>query len=236
MFAGRVGCNDCNQKGGCDDRKGTEQELLDEILPLLYPDRVWGRPDDAVRFGAGVDESEARRLARLAAEALQARAYFRPGDPSENCNYIYVLCVGREPGVYELRDAEVLDVPDGDHIREKYLRAALSTMARVAVVQEVSFELDREDDVYVIRKLPRGGVYDPILLKRTQKLIDLLVGANVTYLDFGLVERAPEGFDPADYAARYGQEPGIVNYLFYPQPATATSIEVIPCRTAAHLS
>ena len=96
------GCTNCSSKGGCDSRKGKERELLAELLPKVYPTRRWGAPDDAARYGASLSEAEGRRLARQAAETLQARSYFRPGDAHELCDYVYVLCVGREPGLFEL--------------------------------------------------------------------------------------------------------------------------------------
>src|SRR5262245_14624066 len=105
------GCTDCTRLGGCSTRKGEERELLAAILPHLYPTRRWGEPDDLARHRAGTSEGEGRSLARQAAEALQARSYFQPGGEEELCDHIYVLCVGREPGLFELRDREVVDLP-----------------------------------------------------------------------------------------------------------------------------
>ena len=228
-----MGCTSCASKGGCESRKGQERELLAHVLPLLYPNRRWGEPDDEARFRGGVGEAEARRLARQASTALRAPSWFRPGAEDEPCDYLYALCVGRPPGLLELRDQVVLDVPDADAIEERYLRVALSSMTRVAAVQEVVFELAREGDVYVVRERPRDGVYDPILLKRTQAMIELLVANDITYLDFGLltkpVSRYAEGFDEGGYAERFGGPPATLNYLFYPQPATAITTSWIPC-------
>ncbi len=232
-----MGCTDCARKGGCSTRKGEERELLAAVLPEIYPGRRWGEPDDGARFRRGIAEREGRRLGRRAAGALQAPTFFRSGGDDELCDYIYVLCVGRAPALVELRDADVFDLPDGDRIRERYLRVALSAVARVAAVQEVAFELDREGDLYAVRERPRDGVYDPILLGRTQRLIELLVESDITYLDFGLLVKPPsryaEGFtDSAEYETRYGQPPGTVNYLFYPQPATALGTSYVPARAA----
>jgi hypothetical protein len=233
-----MGCTSCTSKGGCDTRKGEERELLSTVLPALYPDRRWGAPDDEARFRGGIREREGRSLARRASEALRAPAYFRPGSDGESCDYVYVLCVGRQPGLVELRDSETLRVVDGDRIEERYLRAALSSMARVAAVQEVSFELTRDpgSEVYVVKESPRDGIYDPILLQRTQSFIELLVKSDITYLDFGLltkpVSRYAEGFDEDAYEEQYGQRPATVNYLFYPQPPTAVTTSWIPCATS----
>jgi hypothetical protein len=232
-----MGCTDCGNKGGCSTRKGEERGLLTSLLGELYPGRRWGEPDDASRFRRGVAETEGRRLAREIAGALEAPVHFRPGADDELCDYVYVLCVGRAPALVELVDADAIAMPDGDRIRERYLRVALSSVARVAAVQEVGFELDREDDVFVLREKPRDGVYDPILLKRTQRLVELLVEHDVTYLDFGLLTKPPsryvEDFEASGpYESLYGQPAGTVNYLFYPQPATAMATSYVPARAA----
>jgi hypothetical protein len=227
-----MGCTDCGAKGGCSARKGQETALLQELLPSLYPGRRWGEPDDLARHRAGICEAEGRRFARQAAQALRGPAFFRPGADDESCDYVYVLCVGRRPALLELREQEVIDVPDGDVIDERYLRVALSSMARVAAVQEVAFELRREGDGYVVKEKPRDGVYDPVLLKRTQALIELIVASDITYFDFGLlakpVSRYVEGFDDVDYEERFGVRPQTVNYLFYPQPSTAITTSWVP--------
>jgi hypothetical protein len=232
-----MGCTDCGRKGGCSTRKGEERELLGTLLAEIYPDRRWGEPDDASRFRRGIGEAEGRRIARQAAAALEAPVFYRPGADDELCDYVYVLCVGRAPALVELVDADSIAMPDGDRIRERYLRVALSSVARVAAVQEVAFELDREDDLYALRERPRDGIYDPVLLKRTQRLIELLVEMDVTYLDFGLLVKPPsryvEGFgDSSEYELRYGQPAGTVNYLFFPQPATAMATSYVPARAA----
>ena len=227
-----MGCTDCSSKGGCSTRKGQEKELLTTLLPALYPGRRWGEPDDAARYRAGIGESEGRRFARQAAQALRGPAFFRRGEDDEACDYVYVLCVGRRPALLELREQAAIDVPDGDSISERYLRVALSSMARVAAVQELSFDLRRDGDGYVISEKPRDGIYDPVLLRRTQSLIELIVANDITYFDFGLlakpVSRYAQGFDDLDYEERYGVSPSTVNYLFYPQPPTAISTSWVP--------
>ena len=233
-----MGCSDCGRAGGCSTRKEGERELLAEILPRLYPTRRWGEPDDTARHGQGVPSHEGRRLARQVAAVLEAPVYFRAGEDDENCDFIYVLCVGRAPGLVELRDAVEVDplaVGDADgRISERYLRACVSTMARVATLQEVVLDLETGDEVAIVER-PRAGVFDPILLKRTQKLVDLLVGADIAYLDFGIVAKPPLAerygeFDGAEYARAYGEDPAIVNYLFYPHPPTAVTTRFVPRR------
>jgi hypothetical protein len=229
------GCTDCTSKGGCDTRKADERVVLASLLRDLYPTRTWGDADDAAWFGAGVSEAEGRRLARAAAAACRAPAYFRAGAEDEVCDHVYVLCVGREPGLALLHDAAHIDsLPDGEVISERYLRLSLSRMARVAALQEVAIELRRDHDVWIYEERPRPGVYDPILLARTQAIVELAVANDLVYFDFGMITKPPETYDtrgPYDaraYQDRYGQAPQAVNYLFYAQPATAVTTVVLP--------
>jgi hypothetical protein len=227
------GCTNCASKGGCSTRKGEERELLAQLLPELYPSLRFGALNDDARDG--VREREGRRLARQAATLLNAPTFFRAGEPHEPCDYIYVLCVGRQPCLLELREASSIDVTTAgglEHVHEKYLRVALSSLARVCTLQEVSFELVREDDAWKLSEAPSPGVYDPVLLKRTRKLVELLVAAEITFLDFGIIESPPLGFDAGDYDSEYGQPPGIVNYLFYPQPPRTVATTFIPVQAA----
>jgi hypothetical protein len=230
-----MGCSDCARSGGCSTRKADERSLLAEVLARVYPDRRWGAPDDAARFRAGIGEVEGRRLARRMAAGLEAPTTFRSGDDTALGDMIYVLCVGRAPALVDLRDREAagaLEALDGERVRERYLRVALSSVARIAAVQEVALELDREGETFVFRERPRDGVYDPILLRRTQRLIELLVESDIAYLDFGLLAKPPgrylDGFTDDDYRAEYGQPADTVNYLFYPQPSTVVGITYVP--------
>ncbi len=145
------GCTNCAAKTGCSHRKGDMFSALDEALARLYPTRTWGQPDDLARFGAGIDEADGVALAEELAAELSASTFFRPGDDDEYCDYIYILCVGREPCLVQLRDGEV-PVPDElasdptAAVREQYLRVCLSQMARMAGVQQVAMQLDRAVD------------------------------------------------------------------------------------------
>jgi hypothetical protein len=224
------GCTNCASKGSCSTRKGDERQLLGQLLPELYPGRRYGELDDDARDGVG--EREGRRLARQASELLQAPTFFRPGEASEACDYIYVLCVGREPALVELVEGESIDFQEGEHVHEKYLRATLSNLARVATVQEVSMSLSRDGELWRIDSQPSPGIYDPILLKRTRKLVELIVAADISYLDYGVIESPPVGFDGGEWAADFGRPPDTVNYLFSPRPSRATSTQYLPVRVA----
>src|SRR5512143_2714528 len=98
-----MGCSDCGRSGGCSTRKTDERRLLAEVLERVYPGRRWGEPDDLARFRAGIGEAEGRRLARRMAAVLEAPTFFRPGDDGALADFVYVLCVGRAPGLVELR-------------------------------------------------------------------------------------------------------------------------------------
>jgi hypothetical protein len=222
-----VGCSDCGAKGGCDTRKGAQHEVLDGVLARIYPERVWGRPDDEARFRAGVSRGEARRMARSLSTLLKAPTRFRPGAEEDLCDFVWVLCVGREPSLLEVREGTA--APESPRIEETWLRVALSTVGRLAAVQEVRLSLaaETESDApesYVVREQPRAGVYDPVLLQRVRKLSAFLEASDVRYLDFGLLDVPVEGGGDGGYAERYGAPPKLANYLFYAAPPTTQVI------------
>jgi hypothetical protein len=227
------GCTNCGAKAGCDHRKGSMLEVVEQVMSRLYPTRRWGEPDDDARFAAGIDDEDGQALADELARELDAATFFRRGGPDEYCDYIYVLCLGREPCLVQVRDGEVpvpAEIGEGALIREQYLRVCLSSMARVAGVQQTALELERLGDEAVIRESPRAGVYDAPLLRRFQRLVALLPAYDILHVDFGEISAPPEGFDPGDYAERYGvAAPHRANYLFYPQPTTTEVISVLPC-------
>jgi hypothetical protein len=222
------GCTDCGKKGGCDSRKHGMFAAVDEAMARLYPTRRWTERDEAAGFGAGVAPGEAAALARALATRLKALAVHRPGTAEETCDYVYVLCVGRTPALIERLHggSDVLD--EAGEIQELYLRVALSSVARFAGVQQVAMTAARDPDGrLVVTEAPRAGVFDPVLLKRFQTLVAVLAEHDVRHLDFGEIVEAPEGYDPGDYADRYGGAPTVANYLFYPQPAAAITTTVL---------
>lgn len=219
------GCTNCKSKPGCDDRKGDMMSLVDEVLARAYPSRTWGEPDDAALLEGGVSPDDGAALAEELAIELSAAAFYVPGAPEELCDYVHVLCLGRTPCILQVRDLGV-DVPDewdpaGPPIVERYLRVALSSVARVAAVQEVALEAEWANGEWMFRERPRGGVYDAPLLRRFQRLVAILPAYDLTHLDFGEIAAAPPGFHPGSWASHWGGgEPAIANYLFFPQPAT----------------
>jgi hypothetical protein len=225
------GCTDCGKKGGCDTRKHGMFAAIDAVMTRLYPTRRWTERDEAAGFGAGVGPGEGAALARDLAARLKALAVHRPGTAEETCDYVYVLCVGRTPALIERLHGggDVQDeVGDAEEIHELYLRVALSSVARFAGVQQVAMTAARDPEGrLVVTEAPRAGVFDPVLLKRFQALVAVLAEHDIRHLDFGEITEAPDGYDPGDYADRYGGAPAVANYLFYPQPAAAITTTVL---------
>jgi hypothetical protein len=157
-----MGCSGCTRSNGCEAHKGPQRSIIEATLEAVYPGHTWGRPDDEARFGAGVRPAEVRRLTRALSVATRAPTFHRPGGPDDLCEYVYVLCVGREPALVDVRDG--LAAPEADRVRERYLRVHFSSVARAATVQEVAMELDADGAGVVVRELPQPGVYDPKLL------------------------------------------------------------------------
>jgi hypothetical protein len=224
-YTARVGCSDCKRKGGCEAHKEPQRRAIAEVLAALYPDRTWGRPDDEARFRSGIRKSEARQLSRAIAAAARAPVFVRDGAADDLCHYIYVLCLGRAPALVDVRDG--LAPPEAERVRERYLRVHLSTMARLATIQEVAMELDRDGDAWLCRELPLPGVYDAKLLKRLRAIVDLIEAHDIEHLDFGLVDKPAPDALPGEYIDRYGVEPALVNFLFYAQPARTSSTTVL---------
>jgi hypothetical protein len=225
------GCTECGNKGGCDHRKGAMMTAIEDALLRLYPGRRWADRDEEAAFRGGVTRGEGVRLAELLAPRLKAMALFRPGDADEYCDYVYVLCLGRTPSIAEIRDglvsAPALEAEAGAPVDELYLRVALSTLARFAGVQQVAMRMTRDQGTLVITESPRGGVFDPILLRRFQSLVAVLAELDIRHIDFGEILQPPEGYDPGDYAERYAGAPTVANYLFYPQPSSAVTTTLI---------
>lgn len=237
-----MGCNtcrsECGREDGCGTRKATQKEILDELTGRLYPTRRWGEADARASVEDGLSSAEVLTLAQLLSTTLRVPAYVMPGGEDDHCSFIYLLCLGREPSILELREGQAT-VPDdsslwleSDTLRERYLRVACSTLGRLACVQEVAMELstrgsDCPPGMAVIRELPQPGVFEPMLLKRFQRTVDLLMAHGVEHLDMGLLDVDAEAFalEPGPYVARFGTSPALLNYLFYASPvltATAT--------------
>jgi hypothetical protein len=229
------GCDRCGAKQGCDHRKQSMFGHLEDALARLYPTRTWGEPDDLARFDAGVPEHESLALAEELARELDAATFFRAGEDDEYCDYIYILCVGREPCLIQIRDGGV-PLPEElgqgtDLVDELYLRVCLSQMTRMAGVQQVAMRLERDGDTCLVHESPRSGVYDAPLLRRMQRLVALLPAWDIVHLDFGEISAPPPDFHAGEYARLFGGVPHTANYLFFPQPATMRITSLVPSST-----
>ena len=248
-----MSCTECGRKGGCSSRKDDMFAAIEHLLGHLYPDRRWGNRDEAAALDAGIGPEEGARLAATIAARMGVATRFVAGEADEWCDYVYVLCLGREPSIVELRERsagaeraggaeraegaepssdrreaaadeapdEALDEAFDEALDDRYLRLALSSVARVVGVQEVAMRLRRDGTVAVLTENVRAGVFDPILLPRFQALVALLAEAELRHLDFGELVEPPPGFDGSAYASRFGILPTVANYLFSPRPVAS---------------
>lgn len=244
-----MGCNtcrsECGREDGCGSRKAAQKEILDELTARLYPTRQWGEADPRANIEDGLSSAEVLTLAQRLSTALRVPAYVMPGGEDDLCSFIYLLCLGREPSILELREGQSTVSDDSsmwleaDTLRERYLRVSCSTLGRLACVQEVAMELstrtsDCPPGMAVIRELPQPGVFEPMLLKRFQRTVDLLQAHGVEHLDMGLLDVDAEAFalKPGPYTARFGTTPALLNYLFYASPVLTATASYLPLPAA----
>jgi hypothetical protein len=223
------GCTNCKGKSGCDDRKGSMMQSVEEALEQLYPSHTWGQAEEPRDPNhAGMPEEELAALAEELATELRAATFVRHGGDDEPCDFIYVLALGRAPCIVQVRDHGVA-VPEewGDAVEEMHLRVVISQRARVAAVQQVAITAVRAGDHWLVRESPRAGVYDAPLLARMQKLVAILPAYDLLHVDFGEIAHAPPGFHAGIWKELFGGEPSIANYLFYPQPTTMITTSMI---------
>jgi hypothetical protein len=234
------GCTNCGSKAGCDHRKGDMMASVEDVLARAYPSRTWGEVDDAAAVaalvGGGVGADEGAALAEELAAELTAATFYVPGAPEDLCDYVYVLALGRPPCLLQVRDlgASPADLEPGP-IRELYLRVCLSSLARLAAVQQIAMEADPVpgDVGWIVRETRRAGVYDAPLLRRLQRLVALLPAYDLVSVDFGDISAPPPGFHPGSWPALYGgAAPAVANYLFFPEPATLVTTSFLPGATS----
>jgi hypothetical protein len=231
-----VGCTNCKSKSGCDHRKGSMMSDVERALAELYPTRTWGEVDDTASVGLPPDELAA--LADELAGELGAATFVRAGGETEPCDFIYVLCMGRAPCVVQVRDhgvaipAEWRDLAAAaGGIDEMYLRLVVSQRRRICAVQQVAVTLrpdpDSPDGGFLVRESPRAGVYDAPLLHRMQKLVAILPADELLHVDFGDIAHAPPDFEPGVWRDLYGGAPSIANYLFFAEPTTMITTQLL---------
>jgi len=226
------GCTNCGSKTGCDDRKGSMFERIDDAMARLYPDRRWRAPAPTAR-GVRDATDDAAALADELADALNAATFVRTATPTDSA-FIYVLCQGRPPCAVPVRDGD-LPIPDewqtlpaGQPIEERYLRIALATQLPFAAVQEVAVDVTIEPDGVLIRERPSAGVYSAPLLPRMQRLVATLPAYGRLNIDMGEISGPPADFDAGEWPGLYAGTPAIVNYLFFAAPATMAITTWIP--------
>jgi hypothetical protein len=218
---------------------------IDAALARVYPTRTWGEPDHEASVGGPVATDGALALVELLRRKVTAAVFFRAGEADELCDYVYVLCVGRQPALAtwlasgqktleEKQQEEQQEKPEHEAERapsleeaaeESYLRIALSSIAPFAAVQEVTLSLDFAEPARpVLVEAPRSGVFSPALLKRFQVVVACLAAQGLRHLDFGDLLSPPEGFAPGSYEEHFPGPPVMANYLFFPQPSTTVTV------------
>lgn len=230
MVGAMGGCTSCGSKAGCDHRKGEMLTAVDDALARLYPARTWGAPRVGGGDAAGAD-AEAGVLADELAAELDAAVFVRPGEPDQHCDFLYVLCVGRPPCAVQVRDHGVAPPAEwrgAPPLAEAYLRVALSSLTRMAVVQEVAITVDGDGDGWLVREAPRAGVYSAPLLRRFQRLVAILPAYDILHVDLGDISGPPPGYAAGGWTELYVGTPAITNYLFFPEPATMVATTWLP--------
>ena len=199
----------------------------------LYPSKAWGQIDDVVALESGIDSDDVLALAEELATELRGAAFVREGSESDLCDYIYVLCQGREPCALQVHyDGAVLpgEWDDSEMLEEFYLRVAISSVAPLAVVQQVAVSLSMVDGRWMVSEKLAAGVYDAPLLKRFQRLVALLPTYGLTHLDMGEISEPLKGFDDSDYRDLFDRPAHQVNYLFFREPSTMQSVALLNAR------
>ena len=216
------GCTNCSGKSACDDHKGGMLKTVADWMDMLYPSRTWGELDDAVAIDSGIEQDDIIALAEELSTELKGATIFHEGGEGDSCDYIYILCQGRETCALQVKYGGAA-IPEewneSEILNEFYLRVAISTVAPLAVVQQVSVTASNVEGDWVVSEEFAAGVYDAPLLKRFQRLVAVLPVYGLTHLDMGEISAAPEGFDDGAYRALFDRPAHRVNYLFFREPS-----------------
>lgn len=233
------GCTNCAGKTGCDSRKGTMMEVLSQHLHVLYPTHRWDQMDRAAAW-LGMPSVDFEGLATELASSLDAFTWTQAGgEDTDDCDYLYVLAMGRPPPLLAIRDGlaslpadlapqATLEATQAPALEDRYLRIAVSRLAPVAAVQEVVATLEAGEGAVVIHERPQAGVYSAPLLSRFQRIVSTLPAYGLVHLDFGELTTPPPGFHGGAFASQWGTEPATYQYLFFATPATTTRSVLIP--------
>lgn len=137
-------------------------------------------------------EATAQRVCQQLAQATQAPCYLLPPADRDFCRFLYVLCVGRPPPLIRLRNKKTLPDFSATPLTDQYLRVALSVVSPAACVQEVtvtaSLQTTSSGIEAVFVEKPRAGLYEPSLLARFSKVVDVLSAYGFRSIDVALLE------------------------------------------------
>ena len=216
------GCTNCSSKTGCSHRKSDMFETIDGVLSAHYPSKRWHERQDVIFEGSDEYSPDLARLTDMIGKELKAITIARSGGDRDLCDYIDVLCFGREPSLLQCKELG-LPIPEeleADGMsKEIYLRICLSHLGSLAAVQQ--FEVDAEfvDGQWSVVENIRAGVFDAPLLKRMRGVVKILRSFGLTMLDFGDIAEPLEGYDGSQFFQEFGKKAETVNYLFYGTPS-----------------
>ncbi len=222
-----MGCSNKDGKKGCTSRKDDLLDAVDNALDYWYPTRVWGEMRN--EFGRGPSFEEVQDVAELLQENLGLATWAVQGGESDYCDFVYVLCIGRQPAIGMVRDLGVqstVDIAEGSS--DVCLRIAFSHLERMAAVQQVTISVSEGDGFLQVIEARRSGVYDAPLLKRFRKLVASLESLDFRHIDMGEVSHPPKEFETGSYVDALSDSPDIVNFLFFTQSAETTQTTFLP--------
>lgn len=202
--------------------------MLSEVndwLERLYPTRCWGALNDELAMASGVSPDDVVALAEELGTELKAASIAVPGSDADHCDYIYLLCQGREPCALQMRYGQVPmpeELTESVVLNEFYLRVAVSSVAPLVVVQQVAVSLACVEGRWILKEQLAPGVFDAPLLKRFQRLVAILPAYDLTHVDMGDVSSPPPDFASGEYEELFGRPPHISNYLFFREPSMMT--------------
>ncbi len=186
-------------------------------LQRLYPTKTWGQLDDDVASHSGISQEDAQALAEEFATELKAATLYCAGTEEDLCDYIYILCQGREPCALQIQEGTPIpeELGPDDIVSELYLRVSLSSISPLVAVQEVSIVMSMVDGDWMVQEEFASGVYSAPLLKRFQRLVALLPAYDLIHVDMGEISTPPPGYDHGAYEEMYRCAPHQSNYLFF---------------------
>ena len=121
--------------------------------------------------------------------------------------------------------------PEADHVRERYLRVHLVDGGAHGDHPGGGHGARPRADGWLLRELPRPGVYDAKLAQAHARGGRSRRGERHRAPRLRARRQAIPTAHGGEYTERYGVEPALVNFLFYAQPARTSATILLP-RTA----